>query len=213
MQDCINRHIVGKMPAGKVLDIGSRAPTTSELAYRKLFEAASWTYYGLDLEEGHNVDFVATDPFQFPIGSNEFDAVISGQMLEHNGMFWLTFLEMARVLRPGGLMIHVVPSRGFEHRAPTDCWRMYRDSMHALATWSGLVCLEATTDWSAADLEYLKAKRPAVYQMIPNKDRFSKGGWGDTVGVLQKPDDWHPTVAMRYMTHFVDLFPKSPNRL
>ena len=58
----------------------------------------------------------ARRPWIFPLEDDSYDAVISGQMLEHNAFFWLTFLEMARVLKMGGLMIHIAPSRGA--RAP-----------------------------------------------------------------------------------------------
>lgn len=209
MQDCVDRYIVGKRPAGKVLDVGSGvaredAPTN----FRKIFESIGWKYHGLDLFAGFNVDFVAEDPFQWPIENEAYDAVISGQMLEHNSMFWLTFLEMGRVLKPGGIMIHIAPSRGFEHRAPTDCWRFYRDGMRALSKWAGFKTLEATTDWTNRHLAIVQARRPALYDRIPNKGLNGGGEWGDTVGVYQKPKNWAPKEAIRYMTSFLDRLPK-----
>lgn len=61
---------------------------------------------------------VLDNPYSWSFATNEFSAIISGQMLEHNQFFWLSFLKITRVLKQGGIMIHIVPSRGPEHRAP-----------------------------------------------------------------------------------------------
>ena len=137
-------------------------------------------------QSGHNVDIVLGDPYIWDMADNYFDGIISGQMLEHNECFWLTFLEMARVLRVGGRMVHIAPSRGVEHRAPHDCWRFYRDGMRALAKWSGLTCIEASTDWSSDHLAALKVRKPRVYAAIPRRGLFENSEWGDTVGVFEK---------------------------
>jgi SAM-dependent methyltransferase len=51
-------------------------------------------------------------------------------------MFWLLFLEMLRIIKPGGLLYLNVPSNGSFHRYPVDCWRFYPDSAKALVTWA-----------------------------------------------------------------------------
>jgi hypothetical protein len=203
MQDCVSRHFVGKRLTGRVIEIGSGYGSPGDPPYRKIFTDLGWAYQGLDVVAGPNVDIVAEDPFMWPIANESFDAIISGQMLDHNAMFWLSFLEMGRVLSRGGIMVHIAPSRGYEHRAPSDCWRIYRDGMEAIARWTGLRCIEATTDWSAADSAYLKSKRPKVYDAIPRKGQFAEGGWGDTVGVFVKPDNWRPSTALHYMAAYL----------
>jgi len=57
---------------------------------------------------------------------------------EHVEYFWLTAREMARVLKPNGLMCIIVPSQGREHRHPVDCWRFLPDGMKALAKYIGV---------------------------------------------------------------------------
>jgi SAM-dependent methyltransferase len=94
---------------------------------------------------------------------------VSGQAFEHIEYFWLTWLEMARVLKPGGLIFLLAPSRGYEHRHPQDCWRFYPDGFNALANYAGMRLLEVSTDWE------------------PHPDPGS-APWGDTVGVFQQPD-------------------------
>ena len=86
-----------------------------------------WEYSGLDVEKGPNVDIVVENPYDWEIPDSSYDVVISGQAFEHIEFFWLTFLEMARVLKPQGLIILIAPSRGPQHRYPVDCWRFYPD--------------------------------------------------------------------------------------
>lgn len=182
MRRAVARHVAG-LPAGEVADIG--AACRRRPWYREIWEAAGWTYTGVDLVAGKNVDVVLDDPFDFPFPDGRFDAVISGQMLEHNEMFWLSFLEMNRVLRPGGLMVHIAPSRGPEHRAPQDCWRFYRDGMTALARWSGFEVIEATTDFLQTEMDAYAARHPARARAAAPA-RVSESEWGDTVGVFRK---------------------------
>ena len=67
-------------------------------------------------------------------------------------------------------MIHIAPSRGPEHRVPKDCWRFYRDGMQAMAYWTGLKCIEATTDWDSIHRAYMKQRRPRAFAKLPLHD-------------------------------------------
>ncbi len=193
------------LPAGpgKVLEVGSKS---YKKEYRRLFEKHGWTFTGADLNNGSNVTTVLEDPFRFPFEDSAFDAVISGQMLEHNSMFWLTFLEMARVLDMGGFMVHIAPSRGPEHRAPQDCWRFYRDGMHALADWCGMEILHASTDWATADLERKAQRRPRIAREMAEEARFLDSDWGDTIGVFRKTTPTHESKGAEYIRHFAAVF-------
>jgi SAM-dependent methyltransferase len=77
--------------------------------------------------------------------------VISGQALEHIEFFWLTMLEISRILKPGGLCCLIAPSAGPEHRFPVDCWRFYRDGMAALGKWAGFEILASETGDAVAE--------------------------------------------------------------
>jgi len=96
----------------------------------------SCRYIGVDFVAGRNVDVVLDDPYVLPFASQSIDAVVSSSCLEHSELFWLLFLEMLRILRPGGLVYLNVPSNGSFHRYPVDCWRFYPDSAKALVTWA-----------------------------------------------------------------------------
>ncbi len=97
---------------------------------------AGWTYTGVDFEPGHGVDVVLDDPYVLPFADASIDVVVSSSCFEHAEFFWLSFLEIVRVLRPAGLLYLNVPSNGDFHRHPVDCWRFYPDSGHALQNWA-----------------------------------------------------------------------------
>lgn len=147
-----------------VFDVGSYDVNGS---YRALFDKPGWQYRGIDLAAGPNVDIVLDSPYRLPMPSNSVDLIVSGQAFEHVEFFWVAWLEQVRVLKPGGMIFLIAPSRGPEHRYPVDCWRFYPDGYTALANYAGLELREVHTDWE------------------PDPDQES-AAWGDTVGVFVK---------------------------
>jgi hypothetical protein len=145
----------------RILDVGSYDVNGS---YRPLFDKPGWHYAGADVAPGPNVDFVLREPYRWNLPDADYDVVISGQAFEHIQFFWLTWLEMVRVLKPGGLIFLLAPGSGPEHRYPVDCWRFYRDGMRALGDYGDVEVLEAETRWG--------------------------NGWADTIGVFRKPGGW-----------------------
>src|SRR4051794_37339146 len=79
----------------KVIDIGS---SDINGTYRALFDEKLYDYVGVDAAKGKGVDLEIRDPYHIPIEDNYADVVISGQMLEHNEFFWLTFSEKMRIV-------------------------------------------------------------------------------------------------------------------
>lgn len=163
MQSLVARYLDRARPV-LVGDVGSYDYSGS---YRSLFAVDGWTYRGIDVTPGPNVDVVLDTPYAFPFPDDHFDVLVSGQAFEHVKFFWLTWLEMVRTLKPGGFIFLIAPSRGPEHRYPVDCWRFYPDGFRALADYAKIACLEARTDWGAY---------PGARGRV----------WGDTVGVFAK---------------------------
>ena len=89
-------------------------------------------YIGVDFAEGKGVDKVLKDPYNLPFENNSVDVVVSSSCLEHSELFWLSFIEIIRILKPNGLFYLNAPSNGAFHRYPVDCWRFYPDSGKAL---------------------------------------------------------------------------------
>lgn len=178
MQDLVLRYLDPQ--AGlEVVDIGSYDVNGS---YRTLFGNPGWSYRGVDLEAGPGVDIVLASPYRLPFPTGSVDLVISGQAFEHVEFFWHSWLEMVRVLKPGGMVFLIAPSRGPEHRYPQDCWRFYPDGYRALAKFGQCELLEVSTDWE------------------PHPDPGSRE-WGDTVGVFRtKPLSMRGKLA-RYLAN------------
>jgi SAM-dependent methyltransferase len=168
VRQLVDRHLTDQ-PTLNVIDIGSYDVNGS---YKSMFVRDGWTYTGVDLTAGPNVDVVLSSPYRLPFASYSVDVIVSGQAFEHVEFFWLTWLEMARVLKPGGVIFLLAPSRGPEHRYPQDCWRFYPDGYRALAAYGDLEMVSVTTDWA----------EHAEPDSAP---------WGDTVGVFrQRPMSW-----------------------
>ena len=133
----------------KVLDVGSYNVNGS---YKSLFENNKFSYTGLDMESGPNVDVVPKSAYQWhEIEDDSFDVVISGQALEHIEFFWVTVSEMVRVLKNDGLLCIIAPNGFGEHRYPVDCWRFFSDGMVALARYTSLEVLHAHTNCAPSD--------------------------------------------------------------
>jgi hypothetical protein len=151
----------------RIVDVGSQDINGS---YRQLFSGPRWSYTGLDMASGNNVDIVLRTPYIWTeVASGSADVVVSGQAFEHIQYFWITMLEVARVLKAGGICCILAPSSGPEHRHPVDCWRFYPDGMVSLAQFAQMETIEAVTQWH--DL-----------------DDADSNLWHDSLLVCRKPD-------------------------
>ena len=93
-------------------------------------------YIGLDVSAGPGVDVVISPDAPLPIASNSVDVVVASSVFEHDAFFWQSFLEMARIMRPEGVLYISAPSNGKYHRYPVDNWRFYPDCGNALVRWA-----------------------------------------------------------------------------
>lgn len=170
MEGFRQRHLAGRESESlHICDLGSQDINGS---YRPLFSEPAWQYLGLDMASGNNVDIVLTTPYAWPeVASGSIDVMISGQAFEHIQYFWITILEIARVLKPGGICCIIAPSSGPEHRYPMDCWRFYPDGMTSLAQFAQLEVIEVATEWE--DKEYVDGS----------------GYWHDSILVCHKLDN------------------------
>ncbi len=147
----------------RILEVGSRTVLGQEAAYRAGVADPAWTYCGLDVEAGPNVDLVVTNPYVWTeVATGDVDVVLCASVLEHVPYFWMTVLEIARVLRPGGIAVIVAPSVGPPHRFPVDAWRFQVDGLPTLATYLDFEVLDAFVD-------------------------TGRGLWADAILVVRKP--------------------------
>lgn len=169
MNDFRKRYFTGRETESLcIYDLGSQDVNGS---YRSIFSETQWKYHGIDMVPGNNVDIVLRTPYSWcEILSDSADVVISGQAFEHIQYFWITILEVTRILKPGGIVCILVPSSGPEHRYPQDCWRYYPDGLVSIADFAKLEVLETSTQWE--NLEYSDGSN----------------AWHDSVLICHKPN-------------------------
>jgi len=169
-----------------VVELGSQNVNGS---LRDAFIGEHIHYTGVDFAPGIGVDIVLDDPYKLPIDDNQADIVLCSSVMEHSELFWLSFLEMVRILKPGGLLYINTPSNGNFHRYPVDCWRFYPDSGRALQKWAQLnnhniLLLESFTGDQHGDI------------------------WNDFVGIFLKENTCEPyylnTYDQRIVNHITD---------
>ncbi|WP_426050893.1 class I SAM-dependent methyltransferase [Brevundimonas sp. SL161] len=121
---------VAAREAGRFLELGSRA--RSGLVNSSMVPPM-WTYVGMDILEGTNVDVVG-DAHElsslFP--PDHFDAVMSLSVVEHLLMPWKVVIELNRVMKVGAVGLFTTHQAWPVHDAPWDFWRFSKESWAAL---------------------------------------------------------------------------------
>jgi SAM-dependent methyltransferase len=120
---------------GRMLDVGCGAQP-----YRELFPRVE-RYVGLDHPGPTRLD-VCGDGLALPFRAGSFDSVLCNQVLEHVPEGATLMEEIARVLRPGGILLLTVPLTWDLHREPSDFYRYTRYGLQYLADKSGLRVLD-----------------------------------------------------------------------
>ena len=170
----------------EVLDLGAASSQSNYPGYSTNFVDERFTYHGLDMSAGDNVDIVPDDPNAWPIADNSIDVVICGQMFEHDPFFWLTTAQIARVLRPGGYFCAIAPSSGPAHGFPIDCWRFYGDAGGAICSWVGLEMLENYVEQPSSHRNY-RTLCKLEHTTCDYQCDISGLEWCDWMLIAQKP--------------------------
>lgn len=105
---------------------------------RDFFKENKMKYISVDLESHYSVDIVVKPGEKLPFEDQSVDMVVSTSCFEHDPIFWMTFKEMCRIVKPDGFIYINAPSNGDYHCFPGDNWRFYLDAGQALAYWSGV---------------------------------------------------------------------------
>ena len=100
----------------KILDLGCGVKP-----YRSLFKDVE-DFVGFDIEDDEGVDRVGVN-WDLPFDDNEFDGLISTQVLEHTAKIPETIKEIKRVVKKNGLVFISVPFVFPIHGAPYDYYR------------------------------------------------------------------------------------------
>ncbi len=104
-------------PKMKILDFGCGS---GDLVAR--FRRAGYLAHGVDLDDSFAENLSQTDPagdvfrviesnpYRIPFEDRSFDVVVSDEVFEHVQDYGQALAELRRVMRPGGVALHVFPS-------------------------------------------------------------------------------------------------------
>lgn len=147
-----------------ILEIGpDRFPSTLQKASAGV-EVECW--HTLDVYPSDKLTYPASAEYEFKVETGRYDAVISAQVLEHVRKPWRWMPELARVTKPGGIVITIVPVSWTYHEAPVDCWRVYPEGIRALYEDAGLETELAI--WESMET-------PQYKRFIPGNSRGDQG--------------------------------------
>lgn len=188
----------------RVLEIGpDAAPSTYQ---RIVGPTAAWDTLDFasraDVPLTHRTD----QEYSFPVADGSYDVVFAAQVIEHVRKIWRWMPEVARVCRPGGLVIIINPISWHYHEAPVDCWRIYPEGMRALCDDAGLEVLLST--WESVELERLRGVAPrrlrkhrimqrlsGVVGLMNAAVRFPVEAAYDTITVARRPGEGEGTAS------------------
>lgn len=183
-------------PGDRVLEIG---PDGVPSTYRLGTDVEVATWHTLDFPGSTDLTYELTDGYRFPLASDSYDVVLSGQVVEHIPKPWRWMPEVARVTRPGGVVVTIAPVSWPFHEYPVDCWRAYPDGLRGLYDDAGLEVLVA--EWGSVELEPVVRKLPGrlrgqeLWQMLStfmlllhDHLHLPIAGAYDTIVIGRKPD-------------------------
>jgi len=173
-----------------ILDYGgaSQGKQTTALNILKRYYT-NYKYLSLDVAPNKNVDIVLKDPYKInELEKESIDIIICTSVFEHIEFFWLTYLEILKLLKPKGIFYLNVPSNGNFHRWSTDCWRFYPDSGNALVKWG----------------KYNKFK-PICLESFTTK-QILECGWNDYVSVILKDETFSNNFDNKIISEYNDYY-------
>lgn len=127
--------------SGRLLDVGC-----GDKPYEHLFTPHVSEYIGVEYDESYSVTSagargkadVVYNGDRMPFEDASFDTVLNVQVLEHTSRPAELLRDMARVLKPGGLLIISVPFSFRLHEEPHDYFRYSPHGLRELCARAGL---------------------------------------------------------------------------
>jgi len=151
------------------VDIGGQDVNGS---LRTFFTSLGMKFICVDMVEHPSVDVIVKPGDKLPFDNASIDLIVSTSCFEHDPCFWLTFREMARIIKLDGFIYINAPTNGQYHCYPGDNWRFYSDAGQALAYWSGV---QMSTE------EVFPVRVVEIFNIVPKIDV-----WNDFICVWQR---------------------------
>lgn len=160
---------LGHEITGKTLDVGCGTKP-----YEKYFKCSE--YIGLEIETTINKELKSADYFydgnNFPFKNEEFDSIVTNQVLEHvfNPKEFLS--EINRVLKNNGKLLLTVPFVWDEHEQPFDYARYSSFGLKSLLKEQGFIIIKHNK--SITDFRVIAQILNGYIYKIVHKSRLTK---------------------------------------
>lgn len=119
--------------APRIAELGTRRQPAQERTRHTAWVPHAAEYVGVDYEAGEDVDVIAdVHELSRHLPREHFDAVITCSTLEHVKYPWIAAVEIAKVLKPGGLVFVHTHQTFALHAHPHDYWRFTVEGLRAL---------------------------------------------------------------------------------
>lgn len=126
--------LLKKYCRGSVIDVGA-----GRLAYKPLLKKYCDEYKSIDFKKTNSeLDYVGDAQQMDVLKDDMFNTVFCSQVLEHIPQPQKVFLEIKRILMPGGHAVISVPFLGYLHNEPNDFYRYTKHSLKFLSEKAGL---------------------------------------------------------------------------
>ncbi len=172
---------------GVVLDVGCGAQP-----YRRLINSLA-TYRGIDTQAAKaNFGYQApgTDIFSgdtWPVEDESIDVVLCTETLEHVFDTRRFLTELARCLKPGGLVLMTVPFAARWHFVPYDYWRFTPSSLDELLRSIGCVDVRVYARGNAGTVACYKVMALILRLLLPQNSGPIRGVLERLMGLALSP--------------------------
>lgn len=133
--------IIQKYSRGKLLDLGAGMVPFYGI-YKDVIEDNTCIDWENSMHANPHLDVVADLNGAFPLPGNTFDSILCSDVLEHIANPFAFMAETARVLKPGGDLMLMVPFFYWLHETPHDYYRYTEFALRKMCTDNNLEVIE-----------------------------------------------------------------------
>jgi SAM-dependent methyltransferase len=106
----IERLVSHLRPGARILEVGAGTGQQTKMLWERGFDVTAIEMVNSNYVDNRVVPITDYDGRNFPFGDASFDIVFSSNVLEHVPDLTQMHAETARVLRPGGYALHIMPT-------------------------------------------------------------------------------------------------------
>jgi SAM-dependent methyltransferase len=153
-----------------VLDAGAGDQSNARFFSHCIYESVDFG----KVEKMYATPTYACDLREIPVPNSRYDVVVFSQVMEHLPYPQQVAIELARTLKPGGLLFYSAPLSFHEHEVPYDFYRYTQFGVRHIFTEAGFEVPEVL--WLEGYLGTVSYQLTRMRKKIPSTARAYGGG-------------------------------------